>query len=347
MMNWSAEKKKTILDIHKLPTADGKPITVKEICLRYGISQNTFYRWLRAYEQYGMDGLQPKARTSYRSQSRKSETVNAILELAQRKPQWSPQKIADYLARQGVRISVPTVRARLQEHHLGSLIERLVAAEKAYIENKDSLPDEVVQLLRKHNPCFDDYIITRPHLGNKIFLGVIKFNFAEFADYRVLVGIDLQSAYAIVELWRKDIARKGGQRFKGQAVSYFFERYQIDQITSMYYPPSYYRHTGFKDIPDIRKSECSYSSITRTNAGVYEQLRAALKIALASAFQNGLSSAEEDLKEWINKWVEEYNLKPGRITYPTFGKSPLEVFQTISKKPDTESNWLPLLSRQR
>lgn len=275
--------------------------------------------------------MRPKARTSYRSQSKKSETVNAILELSRRNPLWSPQKIADRLAKQGVSISVPTVRARLQEHNLGSLIKRLAAAEKAYMENNDALPDEVVQLLRKHNPCFDDYIITRPHLGNKIFFGVIKFNFAEFANYRLLVGIDLQSAYAITELCRKDIAKKRAQRFKGQAVSYFFTRYRIDHISSLYYPPSYYRHTGFKDIPDFRKSECSYSSITRTNAGVFELLRAALKIALASAFQNGLSSAEEDLKEWIKKWVEEYNLKPGRLTYPTFGKSPLEVFQTLMK----------------
>lgn len=330
-MNWSAEEKKTILDIHKLSTANGKPITVKEICLRYGVTQNTFYRWLRAYELYGMDSLRPKARTSYRSQSRKSETVNAILELAQRKPQWSPQKIAEYLVRQGVSISVPTVRARLQEHHLGSLIERLAAAEKAYIENKDALSDEVVQLLRKHNPCFDDYIITRPHLGNKIFFGVIKFNFAEFANYRLLVGIDLQSACAIVELWRKDIAKKGGQRFKDQTINYFFERYQIDQITSMYYPPSYYRHTGFRNIPDYRKSECPYLSATRTNAGVYEHFRESLKIALTSAFECGLSNAEDDMREWIKKWVEEYNLKPGKLDYPTFGSSPLKVFQIITE----------------
>jgi len=73
-------------------------LKVVELCKRYGISRQTFYKRKRLYEKYGDEGLKPK---KPRRPKMPTETpqwiVDKILAYIKENPTHGPQRIADEL----------------------------------------------------------------------------------------------------------------------------------------------------------------------------------------------------------------------------------------------------------
>jgi transposase-like protein len=74
--------------------------SMKELCLRYGISRETGYVWLRRYRQYGLEGLLELNRAPERHPNQTSVAVErAVLELRQAHMRWEPRKLKRILER--------------------------------------------------------------------------------------------------------------------------------------------------------------------------------------------------------------------------------------------------------
>jgi transposase InsO family protein len=74
--------------------------SMKELCLRYGISRETGYVWLRRYRQYGLEGLLELNRAPERHPNQTSVAVErAVLELRQAHMRWGPRKLKRILER--------------------------------------------------------------------------------------------------------------------------------------------------------------------------------------------------------------------------------------------------------
>lgn len=72
---------------------------VSHTCRYYGISRNTFYKWLRRYEEQGEQGLRDRSSCPRRSpRATSAEVVGKIMYLRQ-SYHFGPQKIAMYLKR--------------------------------------------------------------------------------------------------------------------------------------------------------------------------------------------------------------------------------------------------------
>ena len=72
--------------------------TMTVLCQRFSISRKTGYKWLRRFQQEGIDGLHNKSRAHYsHPATTNEETVQWLLDLKQRYPHWGPNKIHDYL----------------------------------------------------------------------------------------------------------------------------------------------------------------------------------------------------------------------------------------------------------
>src|SRR3990172_457414 len=95
-------------------------------CRHFGISRDTFYRWLRRFEAYGPGGLEngshrPK---NVRQPTWTRELENAVLELRRLTPGWGKDKLAVLLRDQGWQCStsmVGRILKRLKES--GRLVE--------------------------------------------------------------------------------------------------------------------------------------------------------------------------------------------------------------------------------
>lgn len=95
-------------------------------CRHFGISRDTFYRWLRCFQQFGAGGLEggshrPK---NVRKPTWTRELENAVLELRRLTPGWGKDKLVVLLGDQGWQCSasmVGRILRRLKES--GRLIE--------------------------------------------------------------------------------------------------------------------------------------------------------------------------------------------------------------------------------
>jgi transposase InsO family protein/transposase-like protein len=95
-------------------------------CRHFGISRDTFYRWLRRFEEYGPGGLE---NGSHRPRHVRTPTwtkalENAVLELRQLTPGWGKDKLVVLLRDQGWRCSTSMV-GRILRHlkENGRLVE--------------------------------------------------------------------------------------------------------------------------------------------------------------------------------------------------------------------------------
>jgi transposase InsO family protein len=90
----------------------------RALCVRFGISPSTLYKWLGRYAGEGSAGLSERSRRPLRSPRRCAEDLErAVLAVRAENPVWGGRKIAASLARSGVSPPAPsTVTAILRRH---------------------------------------------------------------------------------------------------------------------------------------------------------------------------------------------------------------------------------------
>ena len=95
---------------------------VAKTCRHFGISRQTFYKWVRRYKAHGEAGLCDRPRRPHRSpSSTPSAVVSKVLYLRQNY-HFGPPRIAAYLKRyHDIALAVATVHRILQRHGLNRL----------------------------------------------------------------------------------------------------------------------------------------------------------------------------------------------------------------------------------
>lgn len=92
------------------------------ICNRFNISCKTGYKYLKRYEQYGIDGLKELSRAPHHNAQRTSAFIeNAILEVKNRYPSWGSKKILNWLMQEKSNSKWPaksTIDELLKRHDL-------------------------------------------------------------------------------------------------------------------------------------------------------------------------------------------------------------------------------------
>jgi transposase InsO family protein len=97
--------------------------TVAQICRRYGISRQTWYRYRRRYLAEGLDGLEDRARAPFRSPGQiDAELELEICRLRKDHWRWGARRIHAELARKGMSPpAVSTIHRALVRNHLVAL----------------------------------------------------------------------------------------------------------------------------------------------------------------------------------------------------------------------------------
>ena len=97
--------------------------TVTEICRRYQISRQTYYRYRKRYLAEGLQGLEDRDRTPHRSPAQiDAELEAAICRLRKDHPRWGARRIRAELARAGTSPpAVSTIHQVLRRNFLVAL----------------------------------------------------------------------------------------------------------------------------------------------------------------------------------------------------------------------------------
>ena len=74
--------------------------TVTELCIRYGVSRKTGYKWIARFKSLGMTGLEDASRARHSQSHQTADAIVArILELKNQYPDWGPVTIRSALYR--------------------------------------------------------------------------------------------------------------------------------------------------------------------------------------------------------------------------------------------------------
>ena len=104
--------------------------SVSQACRIMGFSRDSFYRFKDLYEKGGEAALIEMSRRVPNPKNRVAETIERrILELAVEQPAWGHTRMANELAKEGLRVSPTGVRGVWVRHDLNTMAKRLKALE--------------------------------------------------------------------------------------------------------------------------------------------------------------------------------------------------------------------------
>jgi transposase InsO family protein len=125
------------------PERSGK--TVSDVCIAFGVSRETWYKWKRRYDTYGIDGLKNQSRKPHNIINLKvtEELEKLVLELRLNN-RFGPMRIRFRLKRKyGVSLGTKTIYNLLKRHKLNVLAVKL---KRKYKRFEMKHPNELVQM---------------------------------------------------------------------------------------------------------------------------------------------------------------------------------------------------------
>jgi transposase InsO family protein len=125
------------------PERSGK--TVSDVCIAFGVSRETWYKWKRRYDTYGIDGLKNQSRKPHNIKNVKvtEELEKLVLELRLNN-RFGPMRIRFRLKRKyGVSLGTKTIYNLLKRHKLNVLAVKL---KRKYKRFEMKHPNELVQM---------------------------------------------------------------------------------------------------------------------------------------------------------------------------------------------------------
>ena len=125
------------------PERSGKSIS--DVCIAFGVSRATWYKWKRRYDTYGIDGLKNQSRKPHNIKSLKvtEELEKLVLELRLNN-RFGPMRIRFRLKRKyGVSLGTKTIYNLLKRHKLNVLAVKL---KRKYKRFEMKHPNELVQM---------------------------------------------------------------------------------------------------------------------------------------------------------------------------------------------------------
>src|SRR3954452_16905580 len=120
--------------------------TISDICTAFGVSRQSWYKWKRRYNVYGMDGLKNQSKRPHNIKNVKvtnKELEKIILELRLNN-RFGPMKIRFRLKRKyGISLGTKTIYNLLKRHNLNVLSVKI---KRKYKRFEMKHPNELVQM---------------------------------------------------------------------------------------------------------------------------------------------------------------------------------------------------------
>ena len=119
--------------------------SISDVCIAFGVSRATWYKWKRRYDTYGIDGLKNQSRKPHNIKNLKvtEELEKLVLELRLNN-RFGPMRIRFRLKRKyGVSLGTKTIYNLLKRHKLNVLAVKL---KRKYKRFEMKHPNELVQM---------------------------------------------------------------------------------------------------------------------------------------------------------------------------------------------------------
>lgn len=302
---------------------------VSQACRERGMTRTQFYQYKKRYEQFGLEGLKnlPPVHKSH-PYSTPPELARMIVALSFKHPGWGCVKISEFLKKQEISISSPTVQNILIKNKMGTRAERLLILQEKSFTEKLKLSQEQISLIEKVNPCFKEADSGSSCPGEKLIQSSIRI--AKPFKLEVQIVIDTYNNYVFGFLDLLPNLNSAVDLIKTRVVPFYKNRgIVIKSILTdngkQYFEGSVRSYqlclaaNGIEHIV-LNKKACRENGFLKRftqnflNEFFYPRLQRS---------ELNLASLENDFE----RWLLYYNTERPNPVYPNWGKPPVEIVQ--------------------
>ncbi|WP_404425576.1 helix-turn-helix domain-containing protein [Nibricoccus sp. IMCC34717] len=313
--------------------------SVTEACRQSGISRTQFYEYKRRFEAQGVDGLRdlPPIAKQHPAAT-PAAVISRIMELSMVNPTWGCVKLSEQLAREGSRVSGPTVQKILNQRGLGTTEDRLGKLEELAMGGDLDLSDDQVRAIERMNPAFRERHQDSNQPGQLLVQDTCSVGEVPGIGpvYAQLV-IDTFNGFSFGYLHQEKLPEHAAGILHHEVMPQYVQwGMRIQEIITdhgrEYCGQITHPYELFLQLNDIRHRVAD-APRTLTNGFVERFHRAAMDEFFRPLRQDGIPLALERLQDLFRDWIEKYNHERPLLGFPTMGRAPADTLPPFAVLP--------------